>query len=133
MGSGDPPGGAEPENPVPELALTGAKAGADGDHPMPSAQASAPATVDSSARWLAGGALALGAVAVGDGAGGATAIMNRLVAAVALDARARHCGARRGRCGFGPCRPVATDPVENTALAQGPQKVSATFNEKLQP
>ncbi|MDT7763097.1 MAG: copper resistance protein [Mycobacterium sp.] len=28
---------------------------------------------------------------------------------------------------------VATDPVENTALAQGPQKVSATFNEKLQP
>jgi uncharacterized protein YcnI len=59
------PGGAEPEYPVPELALTAAKAGADGDHPMPSAQASAPATVDSSARWLAGGALALGAVAVG--------------------------------------------------------------------
>jgi uncharacterized protein YcnI len=58
-----PPGGAEPDYPVPELALTGAKEG-DG-HPMPSAQASAPATVDSSARWLAGGALALGAVAVG--------------------------------------------------------------------
>jgi uncharacterized protein YcnI len=60
-----PPGGAEPENPVPELALTGAKGGAGDDHPMPSAQAAAPATVDSSARWLAGGALALGAVAVG--------------------------------------------------------------------
>jgi hypothetical protein len=28
---------------------------------------------------------------------------------------------------------VATDPVENTALAQAPQQVSATFNEKLQP
>jgi len=54
-----PPGGAEPENPVPELALTSAKAADD------SARASAAATVDSSARWLAGGALALGAVAVG--------------------------------------------------------------------
>src|SRR4029077_14862536 len=28
---------------------------------------------------------------------------------------------------------VATDPVENTELTQGPQKVSATFNEALQP
>src|SRR4029077_2918358 len=28
---------------------------------------------------------------------------------------------------------VATDPVENTELNQGPQKVSATFNEALQP
>src|ERR1700742_3354028 len=28
---------------------------------------------------------------------------------------------------------VATDPVDNAALAQGPQTVSATFNEKLQP
>jgi methionine-rich copper-binding protein CopC len=28
---------------------------------------------------------------------------------------------------------VATDPVENTELSQSPQKVSATFNEKLQP
>ncbi|MGX9789033.1 YcnI family copper-binding membrane protein [Mycobacterium sp. MMS18-G62] len=55
-----PPGGAEPEYPVPEVALTGAQA-AD-DHPMPMAQtAVAP---DNSARWLAGGALALSAVAV---------------------------------------------------------------------
>jgi len=42
-----PPGGAEPEYPVPELALTGVAA-AD----------------DNSSRWLAGGALALSAVAV---------------------------------------------------------------------
>ena len=28
---------------------------------------------------------------------------------------------------------VATDPVENTELTQAPQKVSATFNEALQP
>jgi methionine-rich copper-binding protein CopC len=28
---------------------------------------------------------------------------------------------------------VATDPVENTELSQAPQKVSATFNETLQP
>jgi copper resistance protein C len=27
---------------------------------------------------------------------------------------------------------IATDPVDNAALAQGPQTVSATFNEKLQ-
>ena len=28
---------------------------------------------------------------------------------------------------------IATDPVENTELSQAPQKVSATFNETLQP
>jgi len=56
-----PPGGAEPEYPAPELALTGANAGAADDHPMPVAQTSAP---DNSARWLAGGALAVAAVAV---------------------------------------------------------------------
>ena len=51
-----PPGGAEPEYPTPELALTGAKAD---DHPMPTAQA----TPDNTARWLAGSALAAAAVA----------------------------------------------------------------------
>jgi uncharacterized protein YcnI len=56
-----PPGGAEPEYPVPEVALTGAKAASGDDHPMPMAQTAAP---DNSARWLAGGALALSAVAV---------------------------------------------------------------------
>jgi uncharacterized protein YcnI len=56
-----PPGGAEPEYPAPELALTGAKADAADDNPMPVAQTTAP---DNSARWLAGGALAVAAVAV---------------------------------------------------------------------
>ena len=28
---------------------------------------------------------------------------------------------------------IATDPADNAALAQGPQRVSATFNEQLQP
>ncbi len=28
---------------------------------------------------------------------------------------------------------IATDPAEGAALAQGPQRVSATFNEELQP
>jgi hypothetical protein len=53
-----PPGGAEPEYPAPEIPLTGATAG---DHPMAVAQTT---TSDNSARWLAGGALALAAVAV---------------------------------------------------------------------
>ena len=56
-----PPRGAEPEYPAPELALTGAKADAADDHPVPVAQTTAP---DNSARWLAGGALAVAAVAV---------------------------------------------------------------------
>ncbi|HTI77625.1 MAG TPA: YcnI family protein [Mycobacterium sp.] len=65
-----PPGGAEPEYPTPEIALTGTAK--DGDPPMAMAQATpttqaAPATqpsADNTARWLAGGALALAAVAV---------------------------------------------------------------------
>ncbi|AGB26384.1 hypothetical protein Mycsm_06231 [Mycobacterium sp. JS623] len=64
-----PPGGAEPEYPTPEIPLTGAKiAAGDGDS-MPKTQAAhatpadAPAA-DNAARWLAGGALALAAVAV---------------------------------------------------------------------
>ena len=56
-----PPGGAEPEYPAPELALAGAKADAADDHPVPVQQTTAP---DNSARWLAGGALAVAAVAV---------------------------------------------------------------------
>ena len=56
-----PPGGAEPEHPAPEIALTGAKADMAGDHPTAVAHATAP---DNSARWLAGGALAVAAVAV---------------------------------------------------------------------
>jgi hypothetical protein len=57
-----PPGGAEPEYPTPEIALTGVKADAADDHPTAVAQTT---TADNSARWLAGGALALAAVAVG--------------------------------------------------------------------
>jgi uncharacterized protein YcnI len=56
-----PPGGDEPEHPAPELALTGAPADAGDDHPTPMAAA---ATPDNSARWLAGSALAVAAVAV---------------------------------------------------------------------
>lgn len=55
-----PPGGAEPEHPAPELALTGAKTD---DHPLPMAQTT-PVATDNSARWLAGSALAVAAVAV---------------------------------------------------------------------
>jgi len=63
-----PPGGAEPEYPTPEIALTGAKSDAGDGDPMPMTQAAyaspaAPAA-DNTARWLAGGALALAAVAV---------------------------------------------------------------------
>lgn len=68
-----PPGGTEPEHPAPELALTGAKADAGDDHPMLMAEAAPaqPPTTDSTARWLAGGALTVAAVAV------ATAILVR--------------------------------------------------------
>jgi uncharacterized protein YcnI len=56
------PNGAEPEHPVPEIALTGTKTG-DGD--MPTAVASArPAPPDHTSRWLAAGALALSVIAV---------------------------------------------------------------------
>jgi uncharacterized protein YcnI len=56
-----PPGGVEPEYPAPEISLTGAKADAGDNHPIPVAQTTAS---DNTARWLAGGALAAVAVAV---------------------------------------------------------------------
>ncbi len=56
-----PPGGAEPEHPAPEIALTGAKAAAAQPDPMQFGQSAAP---DNSARWLAGAALAVSAVAI---------------------------------------------------------------------
>jgi uncharacterized protein YcnI len=55
------PDGAEPEYPAPVLALTGVPTDASHDHPVPVAQSS---TADNSARWLAGGALTVAAVAV---------------------------------------------------------------------
>ncbi len=62
-----PAGGAEPEYPAPEISLTGATADAGDTHPTPVVQASAAAetaTPDNTARWLAGSALAVAAVAV---------------------------------------------------------------------
>ncbi|RDH77390.1 DUF1775 domain-containing protein [Mycolicibacterium moriokaense] len=55
------PDGGEPDHPVPTLSLTGAATSGTHDHEM-TAQA-APAT-DNTARWYAGGALVLGAIAV---------------------------------------------------------------------
>ena len=65
-----PPGGAEPENPVPEIALTGSKAAGD-DGMATTATQPAAAPTDGTARWLAGGALALSVIAV------ATAVLVR--------------------------------------------------------
>lgn len=61
-----PPDGTEPEHPAPEVALTGAKADAGGEHPMLMAEAAPaqPPTPDNTARWLAGSALAVAAVAM---------------------------------------------------------------------
>jgi uncharacterized protein YcnI len=59
-----PPGGAEPEHPAPEIALTGAKADAADEHPMPPTVTAQPAAADNTARWLAGSALAVAAIAV---------------------------------------------------------------------
>ncbi len=56
------PGGGEPEHPAPELTLTGTNAEPADDHPAPVVAATA--TADNSARWLAGGALTVAAVAV---------------------------------------------------------------------
>ena len=55
------PGGGEPEHPAPALTLTGTDAAPADDHPTAVAAA---VTADNSARWLAGGALTLAAVAV---------------------------------------------------------------------
>jgi uncharacterized protein YcnI len=55
------PDGSEPEYPAPALSLIGASAEATQDHPAHVAQST---TTDNSARWLAGGALTLAALAV---------------------------------------------------------------------
>ncbi len=54
------PDGSEPEYPAPALTLSGTTTGAD-EHHTPTAKSSA---TDSSARWLAGGALTVAAVAL---------------------------------------------------------------------
>jgi uncharacterized protein YcnI len=59
-----PAGGAEPEYPVPEISLTGAKEDTDSTPVVPTTGAAAEtATPDNTARWLAGSALAVAAVA----------------------------------------------------------------------
>ena len=58
-----PPGGAEPEHPVPEIALTGTKA-ADDDHMPATAPPAQAAPADHASRWLAGGALVVSVIAV---------------------------------------------------------------------
>jgi uncharacterized protein YcnI len=55
------PGGGEPEHPAPVLTLSETGAASADDHPAP---VLASATADNSARWLAGGALTVAAVAV---------------------------------------------------------------------
>ena len=59
--------------------------------------------------------------------------MNRLVATVALALGLIIAALAGAGVASAHAVRVATDPVENTALAQAPQQVSATFNEKLQP
>jgi uncharacterized protein YcnI len=68
------PGGGEPEHPVPTLALTAAPSENATQSSSPtvsaskaptSAQASSPTAADSTARWLAGAALVIGALGVG--------------------------------------------------------------------
>jgi uncharacterized protein YcnI len=55
------PDGSEPEYPAPVLSMTEAQTEATDEHPAVVAQSS---TTDNSARWLAGGALTVAAVAV---------------------------------------------------------------------
>ena len=70
------PDGSEPDHPAPQLTLTGtAPASGHTEHggtaPAAAPPAAQPATADNSARWLAGGALIVAAVAV------VTALANR--------------------------------------------------------
>ncbi|HET6499514.1 MAG TPA: YcnI family protein [Amycolatopsis sp.] len=64
-----PPGGQEPDNPAPTVRLAAASATSDGDG---SAAAAAPApgdNTDTTARWLGGAGLVVGALGLGFGAG----------------------------------------------------------------
>ena len=69
----------------------------------------------------------------GDGLTGTTSSMSRplatLILAISLLAAAL---AGAGAASAHATR-IATEPVENAELTEGPQKVSATFNERLQP
>ncbi len=59
--------------------------------------------------------------------------MNRLVASVTLILGLAIVALAGAGVASAHAIRVATDPVENAELSRGPQNVSATFNEKLQP
>jgi len=59
--------------------------------------------------------------------------MNRVIATLVLAISLAAAAAAGAGVASAHAVRVATDPVENTELNQGPQKVSATFNEALQP
>ena len=59
--------------------------------------------------------------------------MNRLVATLVLAFSLTVAALAGAGVASAHATRVATDPVDNTELAQSPQEVSATFNEKLQP
>ena len=59
--------------------------------------------------------------------------MNRLVAMLVLVISLAMAAMAGAGVASAHATRIATDPVDNAALAQGPQTVSATFNEKLQP
>ena len=59
--------------------------------------------------------------------------MNRLLATLVLAVSLTVLAVAGAGAASAHATRVATDPVENTELSQAPQKVSATFNEALQP
>jgi copper resistance protein C len=59
--------------------------------------------------------------------------MNRVVAAVVLAVGLATAALAGAAAASAHATRIATDPVENTELTQAPARVSATFNEALQP
>ena len=59
--------------------------------------------------------------------------MNRVVAALVLIISLTAAAMAGAGVASAHATRIATDPVNNAALTQGPPTVSATFNEKLQP
>jgi methionine-rich copper-binding protein CopC len=59
--------------------------------------------------------------------------MNRVVAAVVLAVGLATAALAGAGAASAHATRIATDPVENTELTQAPARVSATFNEALQP
>jgi methionine-rich copper-binding protein CopC len=59
--------------------------------------------------------------------------VNRLLAALVLAASLIVMAVAGAATASAHATRIATDPVENSELSQSPQKVSATFNEAMQP